>query len=179
MLLIIEFITNQMKIRFTLLLLLIFVAPSFGQESQENTESANWTPFSAALKEANERQVKVLIDVYTDWCGWCKKMEANTYANPEVKAYLEEHYVITQINAESSEQISFKGQKVTQEELAMAMQVNSYPHTVFLDADNQFITRVPGYFPPEDFLTVLKFIAEEAYKTESFDDFAARIAAGE
>ena len=47
------------------------------------SQGINWRPdVTAAMSEARRTGKIVMIDVYTDWCGWCKRMDRDTYANP-------------------------------------------------------------------------------------------------
>ena len=54
--------------------------------------SLKWKSFDEGMAEAKKSNKKLLVDVYTDWCGWCKKMDASTYGNAEVAAYLNQQY---------------------------------------------------------------------------------------
>ena len=51
------------------------------------------------------------MDVYTDWCGWCKRMDATTFENPAIAKYMSENFYCVKFNAESQKEVTFKGQK--------------------------------------------------------------------
>ena len=63
------------------------------------------------LKEAQEAMLKekrpILIDLYTDWCGWCKVMDKKTYTNPKVIAYLQANFYAVKLNAETREAVNW------------------------------------------------------------------------
>ena len=62
-----------------------------------------------ALTTAEESPKKIFIDVYTDWCGWCKRMDKATFQRPEVATYMNEHFYNVKFNAEQKEDIEILG----------------------------------------------------------------------
>ncbi|HTB31563.1 MAG TPA: DUF255 domain-containing protein, partial [Bacteroidia bacterium] len=56
---------------------------SFGFISGDDKE-IHWVNFDEAVKLNEKHPRKILIDVYTQWCGWCKKMDASTYTDPDI-----------------------------------------------------------------------------------------------
>lgn len=67
------------------------------------------------LKEAQEAQKKqprkIVVDVYTGWCGWCKRMDATTFAHPEVVKYANENFYAVKFDAETQELVKFNGKE--------------------------------------------------------------------
>ncbi|MDD3771571.1 MAG: DUF255 domain-containing protein [Weeksellaceae bacterium] len=86
--------------------ILSFVFLSFGLFGQE----INWLTLEQAEVEMKKSPNKLLfIDFYTDWCGWCKKMDTSTFKEPEVIKYINEHYIPVKFDAESKEEVKFRG----------------------------------------------------------------------
>lgn len=119
-----------------------------------------WRGWDDGLAEAAKREVPVVVDVYTDWCGWCKRMDRDVYARADVREYLEANFVPVKINAESSTKASYMGKDLTSRTLAAGFRVTGYPTTIFLRADGKHMVSVPGYIPREQFMLVLRYIAE-------------------
>jgi thioredoxin-related protein len=132
----------------------------------------HWYPFEQGLAEAKKTNKKLLVDVYTDWCGWCKKMDADTYTDTGVESYLLEKYVVVKLNAESSTRQTYNGKQYTERELASEFGVSGYPTTLFFKSDGSPITGAPGYYGAADFKTVLSYIAEDHYQKTKFEDYA-------
>jgi len=130
-----------------------------------------WTNYTDGIRRASETNKKILVDVYTDWCGWCKKMESDTYSDEDIKNYLTENYVLVRLNAESEIKETVGNEEMTQAEIAKAYKVKGYPTTVFLAASGEPITFVAGYMKPADFLPVLRYVAEDYFKKMSYNDF--------
>jgi thioredoxin-related protein len=118
-----------------------------------------WVDYDQGRQESSERTRPLLINFTADWCKFCKKMKAETYTDPDVIAYLNEHYVTALVD--------------TQKQPAIAQKyfVRGLPTIWFLNSAGERITNLPGYVDAPTFLQVLAFIAEEAYKTQSFADY--------
>jgi len=130
-----------------------------------------WNTFNEGIAEAKKTNKKVLIDVYTNWCSWCKKMDASTYSDKDVAKYLSQRYVLIKLNAESDKKLYYKDKQYTERELAGAFGITGYPSTLFLKSDGEPITIYPGFADAQTFKQVLSFIAEDHYLTKKFQDY--------
>jgi thioredoxin-related protein len=119
-----------------------------------------WRGWNDGLAAAAGGTRPVIVDVYTDWCGWCKRMDRDVYAKPEVSDYLNKHFVMVRLNAEGSEKLNYAGQTLTARALAGGFQVTGYPTTIFLKADGAHLVNVPGYIPPDRFLKLVRYIGD-------------------
>jgi thioredoxin-related protein len=131
----------------------------------------NWRSFNEGIAEAKKSNKKVLIDVYTDWCSWCKKMDSQVYGNKDIAEYLTNRYVVIKLNAESDKKLTYKNQNYTERELAAAFGISGYPSTLFLKSDSEPITIYPGFADAQKFKSVLSFIAEDHYLTTKYEDY--------
>jgi thioredoxin-related protein len=148
-------------------------------------KSVKWKTFEEAVKSVEQKPRKIFIDMYTDWCGWCKKMDKDTFENPVIAEYINKHFYPVKFDAERKDTVMFMGHRFVNtnpersrhsHELARTLLNGkmSYPSFVFMDEELRVITVVPGYFPPTDFEPVLHFFATNAYRTTSWEDFKAK-----
>lgn len=136
---------------------------------------------AAAAKAAGEKPKKVFVDIYTDWCGWCKKMDSETFEQSMVSAYLNEHFYPVKFNAEQKESITFDGKTFKYvangrrgyHELAAALLAGkmSYPTVIFLNEDFQLLQRIPGYLNIPTFDMIMHYLAEEHYTKTPWADY--------
>lgn len=162
-----------------IILVAVLAVISFGIQAQEN--KINWLSFEKAM-EMNEKNPKpILVDIYTDWCGWCKKMDKTTYKNQVIVDYINEHYYPVKLNGEAKEDISFQGRTFKYQaqgrrgyhELAAAIMRGkmSYPSTAFFNTERQLLQNVPGYLTEERFEKILAYFNQDNYKNTPWPEF--------
>jgi thioredoxin-related protein len=131
--------------------------------------TVKWMTFAEAVEKSKTEKRSIFIDVYTDWCGWCKVMDKNTFNEPLVAKMLNEKYYPVKFNAEQTEDVVFAGTTFKfiagggrgTHQLAMALLNNqmSYPTVVFMDREFKSATPIPGYRKPEEFHKYLTFFS--------------------
>lgn len=136
------------------------------------TAPVKWQGWDPGLRTAVKTQRPILVDVYTDWCGWCRRMDRDVYAQADVRDYLARRFVTVKLNAEAGDEASYEGKMYTSRTLAGRFRVTGYPTTIFLRANGEHLVNVPGYVPADRFLLLLRYIGEGAMdQGQSFDDF--------
>ena len=148
-------------------------------------KTVKWMSWEEAM-EANKKQPrKIVVDVYTAWCGWCKVMDKQTFPNDTIADYLNKYYYCVKLDAEGRDTIKFDNKNfiyVSPEQgggrngihtLAYSLLDGqmSYPTIVYLSEKLERIVISPGYKKPEQLLPELKYTAEEIYKTKSWNDY--------
>jgi len=171
------------SIKFLSLFLVLLAFSSWNNSSRDGEEDLgiNWVTFEQAVELAKKEKKKIFIDVYTDWCGWCKKMDANTFSKQEIAKYMNQKFYSVKLNAEQKEDIVFNGLtykfvpsgKRGYHQFAAALLNNrlSFPTVVFLDEDFNMLQPVPGYQQPESFNQIIRYFGDDHYKNSSWEGY--------
>lgn len=147
-----------------------------------NAQEIKWLSFEEAIAKSEKNPKKIIIDIYTDWCKWCKVMDNNTFSNPVIAKYINDNYYAVKFDAESTKPVSFKGHEFKNQnngnrsphDLAIALLNGKmgYPSYVFMNENHEIITVVQSYLPPEKFEPMIDFIDNEHYVDgPSYEDF--------
>lgn len=141
--------------------------------SAKTTEGVKWYGYEEGMKKARESNRPILLYFYTDWCTWCKKMERDTFSNPQIQELLTQGFIPIRINPESKERIRVDGKEVKAADLARNFGVRGFPASIFLESDGSPISPLlPGYIDPDSMGKMLAYVHEKAYQKMTFDEFA-------
>lgn len=133
-----------------------------------------WVAFNEGMTKAQSENKKILLDVYTDWCSWCKKMDSEVYTDASVAQILNEKFVAIKLNAEANSSIQYDNTTYSNADFSQALGITGYPATVFFGSDTKPITLLPGYVDAQRFATILRYIGDDHYRTTTFDDYLAK-----
>jgi thioredoxin-related protein len=174
------------KFRFIFLVLivqLVGVSSSIAQKKDKEAQNETiikWYSFEEAYQLNKKKPKKVFVDVFTDWCGWCKKMDAETFANPVIAKYMQKHFYCVKLNAERKDTIVLDGVKFinpnpssrrSTHQLANELLKDkmSYPSYVFLNDKGNYLTMVAGYQAAENFEIIIHYFGDDAYLKQTFE----------
>ena len=159
------------------------VAHFSGFTPMKTTETATkWYTWEEAVELNKKNPKKIVVDVYTDWCGWCKKMDQGAFSKSEITSYMADNFYPVKLNAEQKEQIIFgrdtfafvnmeNGRGVHTLAYALLDGKMGYPTLVYLDHDFRRIMISPGYKEKDDLMKELKFAKEEIYTNKSWEEY--------
>ncbi|MBK9458199.1 MAG: DUF255 domain-containing protein [Sphingobacteriales bacterium] len=190
-----------MKQVLAIALLCIFIGTACNTNDQQNTQTPNntannnnaitWLTIEQVQEKNKTEPRKVIVDLYTDWCGWCKRMDSETFANPAVAQYINQNYYAVKFNAESKESVNFKG--TTYEyldngrrgtnQLAFKLVLGDtpqgagigYPTFAFLDENLDRINAFPGYRDVQQMTNLLRYIAENHFSDMDLGQYESQL----
>lgn len=165
------------------IIIAIFAFLTLGAKAQETKETIKWMDFNDAVEACKKEPKLIFIDVFTDWCGWCKWMDASTFKNPVIAKYMNDKFYAVKFDAERSDTIVFNGYTFTgitradgrkgAHQLAAALLQNklSYPSYVLMDENFRILQVIGGYQEVQQFEPMIHFFGDRAYQSMNGDDF--------
>ena len=167
----------------------MLLAVTFFVSANSIAQEIKWLTFEEALALQKKKPKKIMMDVYTNWCGPCKMLDKNTFHNADVVKYVNDNYYAVKFNAEGNDVIKYKDVTYSnpgyKEEMASRrngvhdltrkLQVNAYPTIVFFDEKGETIFPVRGYQNPQQLELYLKMFKDDKHKDmktqEDFNNF--------
>lgn len=137
-------------------------------ERIKRTEGIHWHSFQEAIQLNSKEPKKIYIDVFTNWCGWCKKMDQTSFEDPKIIQEMNSDYYAVKLNAETRDSILFRDHsfkympQYKSNELAMALLNGqmAFPTTVILDQDEKILSRIPGYLDSNSLIDILGYFGK-------------------
>jgi len=143
-------------------------------KSKVKADKISWMTWEEMEKAQKNEKRKVFVDIYTEWCGWCKKMDKTTFQNKDVIKYINQHYYAVKFDAETKKTIELDGKKYKYvkngrrgyNQLAADLLKGklSFPSTVFLNEDLSLIQPVAGYLEAPQLEMMITYFAEDQHK---------------
>ena len=163
------------------LILTLSLVLSYGAYAQEGIK---WLSWEEALELHSETEKKFFVDIYTDWCLWCSKMEKSTLSDPKIVDYINENYYPIHFNAEDKQELIFDnklykpiksfGKRATHELAIEIMNGNiGYPTIVFIDENLKVIQPIQGFQDVKTLEMIMTFFAGNYYKSMHWKAFVS------
>ncbi|CAN5236310.1 hypothetical protein BH09BAC2_BH09BAC2_11690 [soil metagenome] len=165
--------------KYALLLYCCLIFLTSAKVKSTSSEKINWQSLAETESNLMQQHKPVIIDLYTDWCHWCKVMDNTTYNNKKVADYLNEKYYAVKIDAETTDTLSWKGKKymfnpqyrINMLALMLTNRQLSFPTTIIIPDNNSQPIAIAGYIKANELEPIVKYFGEGAYTTKSYADF--------
>ncbi|MEW6411096.1 MAG: DUF255 domain-containing protein [Candidatus Zixiibacteriota bacterium] len=132
---------------------------------EETKKEIVWLSYDIALKKAKTEEKHIFIDFTAAWCGYCKKMDRETFSDQRVIDILNNDFVPVKVDGESSKELDIDGYKITERNLAIReFGVRGYPTFWFLKSDGSKLAPIGGYRTTEYMLEALTYVKDYKYQ---------------
>ena len=154
---------------------------SFTRTAEAQKKKIDWLSINEVNIKLQENPQPVLIDLYTDWCYWCKVMDKKTYSNSKVIEYINTHFYAVKLNAETRDSVLWNGKgfkydvqnKINEFSLYVTQGQLAFPNTVIFPDSKQMPASIPGYIEPQEIEVILRYFGDGVYKTKNFNEYSA------
>ncbi|MEO7394699.1 MAG: DUF255 domain-containing protein [Chitinophagaceae bacterium] len=171
------FINKWQKMKIILAACLIIL--SSAKVNPSHREKLDWINMSELSTQLETEPKPILIDLYTNWCYWCKVMDKKTYNNSKVIAYISDHFYAVKLDAESKDIVNWKKReykyntnyKINDFALYATSGELGFPATIIIPDIHSEPISVPGFLEPKEIEPILKYFGEGKYKTQNYTVF--------
>lgn len=143
----------------------------------EKSPEIVWLSVEQAEELQEVKPKKILLDLYTTWCGYCKIMDKKTYKNNSIVKEVNQHFYAIKFDAQSSQSVTYNQKTYTKQGSYHGYAIQylgkraSFPSTIFIGEEKEFLTNVPGYWKPDQFKIILDYFSGNHFKKMSFDEY--------
>jgi len=138
----------------------------------------NWLSMDELQVKMKQQPKKVYMDMYTDWCGWCKKMEATTFSHPEVVKYMNDNFYCVRFNAERKDTFMFMykayyfdpAKRANTLAFELMQGKLTYPTSIIMEERYQNPQPRPGYLKVSDMEMIVKYFGDNIYRSTKWED---------
>lgn len=150
-------------------------------EKLHNKEKIDWLSIDEVKIKLQKESRPVLIDLYTNWCYWCKVMNKKTYSDLKVIEYINKYYYAVRLNAETKDSLAWGGEmykysdenKVNNFSIYITQGQLAFPNTVIFADVKKTPASIPGFMEPKEIEVILKYFGDGSYKNQNFAEYSS------
>ena len=150
-----------------------FTAEKSKQPEESQTAKIEWLSFDqglAALKQKDNTR-HMFVDITASWCGWCKKMDKETFTDPRVIELMNTYFIPVKLWGDSNNELDIDGYKISEKNLAISeFKTNSYPTFWFVNPEQARIGPMPGFQTADRMVKALNWVKDREYDTTATKD---------
>lgn len=156
-------------LRLFLLIMVLIGAAVASPAAADNNEV--WLSYGDALEKAENEEKPVMLFVEAEWCVHCQRMKEESFSREDIRQKLTENFYPVLIDLDSREKLQFRGEEITERELARSLGVQTTPTTFFLDAEEEVLGSREAFMETEVICDLLAFVNSENFGEVSFEEF--------
>ncbi|OYU95537.1 MAG: hypothetical protein CFE21_10360 [Bacteroidetes bacterium B1(2017)] len=138
----------------------------FSSFTKPKEEELKWYQWNEGYPLAVKEKKLILVDAYTDWCGWCKKMDRDTYTNADIIKKLNKNFIVIKFNPEQRDKTyDIDGTTFSARDFFAQLsrgENTGYPTTYFINPKKKSLFVDPGYHDAASFTQILDKVIEDA-----------------
>ncbi len=138
------------KLSFIIPVLIVLLCLTAGMASAgskpKSSNGIKWYNYKKGMNLAKKQNKKVFLHFYTEWCDYCKEMQSTTFDHRTVVRMLNTDFIAIKVNTAKNHKVAAK------------YNIRPVPDNWFLSADGNKIKNFLGYFEPDQFVTVLRYV---------------------
>ncbi|MFQ5498523.1 MAG: thioredoxin family protein [Candidatus Zixiibacteriota bacterium] len=135
-------------------------------ETTTGPSRIEWVAYDVGLELAEQQNKHLFVDFTTSWCGWCKKMERDTFSKPDVIKMVSDNFIAVRVDGDSPKELDIDGYKITEKNLTKhEFGVRGYPTFFFLKPDGKALSRISGYRDSKYMMQAFEYVKDYKYDT--------------
>lgn len=175
---------KQKKIIKTIILVIVGLTFHLSPFTSNAQSQVKWHTIEQAA-EAKIGEKLYFVDFYTSWCGWCKKMDRETFTDPTVALILNKYYIPVKFDAEGNSEFTWRGNKYSNVATAPGNRPSThsfakkvlgakmgFPSFGLFKTDQAQLTVLQGYQSASDLVVILWYFASGDNKRYAFDNYS-------
>ena len=138
------------------------------QTTPEEPKEIKWLSFDKGLAalDTDSTEKHIFVDITASWCGWCKKMEREAFADPKVISLINQYFIPVKLWGDSKNELEINGYRISEQALAKSeFNVSGFPTFWFVSPDKARIGPLRGYQTTDNLLKALTWVKDFEYDT--------------
>jgi len=149
-----------------LLPVLLFILSFFTLQAHART-----IDLDTLSRQAHDAGRHLLVWLHKNGCAYCGAMQKYTLESPDTASHIERSFTFLSLNVDDGDTVRYGKFEGDAKSFARSIGYDFYPSTLFFDGNAKIVFAAAGYIKKDPFLTILRFVSGEAYKTMDYDRF--------
>jgi thioredoxin-related protein len=133
---------------------------------QKDPNGIEWYGYEAGWQKAKAENKHMFVDFTATWCGWCRRLEANTFSDERVIKALKDDFVPVKVWEKSPDTLDIDGLRITEYDLRVKeFGATSFPMLWFVNSKGMRIGPIRGYVDANTLVNAFDIVKNYRYDT--------------